>query len=136
MASASRSEPISVAAWNVETFHFFGTCKTIVSGRCAERTAAGSSPAVAGLSLRDDFNGIDIFAFSEVVGEAEAEAFAILADQDEQADYRYLFGRSGGDIRVALIFSAKRFELLESSDLDFVSTSGGSRKPLAAKLRS
>jgi endonuclease/exonuclease/phosphatase family metal-dependent hydrolase len=136
LTTAVRAEPISVAAWNVETFHFFETCKRLnTNGNCVERTASGSSPAVSGLSLRDDFNGIDFFALQEVSGEEEAEAFAILADQDEKADYRHLFGRSGGDIRVALIFSSARFELLRSLDLDFASTSGGSRKPLAAKFR-
>ena len=135
--SAANSEPISVAAWNVETFHFFATCKKIVRGKCRseDRTSSGSSPAIAAVSLRDDYNGIDIFAFSEVVGEEEAEVFAALADEDENAGYKHLIGKSGRTLRVGMIFSSARFELLESSELRFASTSGGSRKPLAAKFR-
>lgn len=136
LSSPSIAEEISVAAWNVETFHFFGTCAEInAQGRCDERTSSGSSPSVAAVALRDDFHKFDVIAFSEVAGEEEAETFAVVADEDENADYRHLVGDSGRNIRVAMIFSAERLDLLESGELDFASTSGGSRKPLAAKLR-
>lgn len=136
LAAPVIAEPLSVAAWNVETFHFFGTCAEINSqGRCSERTSSGSSPAVAAVALRDDFHKFDVIAFSEVAGREEAETFAVVADEDENLGYRHLVGDSGRNIKVAMIFSSKRLDLLESGELDFASTSGGSRKPLAAKFK-
>ena len=133
---SATAEEISVAAWNVETFHFFGTCAEIGgNGRCVERTSAGSSAAVAAVALRDDFHGFDVIAFSEVVGREEAETFAVIADEDENLGYRHLVGDSGRNLRVAMIFASERLDLLQSAELDFASTTGGSRKPLAAKFR-
>ena len=59
----------------------------------------------------------------------------MVADEDENAGYRHIVGDSGDNIRVAMIFSSNKLELVNSGELDFVSTTGGSRKPLAAKFK-
>jgi|GEM_PF-3512505 len=124
-AAPAVSEPITVAAWNIEDYDFGGADPN-----------SGSDGAVIATQLRDDFNGIDVFALSEISSEDVLAVLAAIAGQDEPGDYLYVFGQTGGSIHVGLLVNDDRFEILEIEELDFGLSPSGTRFPLAAKLKS
>ena len=119
------AERIAVAAWNVEAFNFGGN-----------KPSAGSDPVNIALQLRDDFNQIGIFAFSELHRQASLEVMAVVAGSDEGRKYEYVFGTSGDSLRLGLMFDTDQYELVKSEELGFGLDPRGTRYPLAVTLRS
>lgn len=75
--------------------------------------------------MRDDFNDIDVFAFSEVNSEDAIEVYAAIAGHDEAGSYQDIYDSTGNSIRLALMFNNDRFDLGDIEELDFGLDSSG-----------
>ncbi len=122
--SSAHSEPVSFVAWNVEDYDFGG-----------REPQNGSDGAIIATQLRDDFNGIDIFGLTEVHSESAMQVYATMAAADEDISYQYIFTRSGGWLRMGMIFNADRFDVINSQELDFGLSSVRTRFPLAVTFK-
>lgn len=125
LAGPAISEQIIVVAWNIEDYDFGGS-----------NAGSGSDGAIIASQLRDDFDAVDVFALSEISSEKVLEVLATIAGQDEPSDYLYVFGQTGGSIRLGLLINEARFDILDTQELDLGLHPTGTRFPLAAKLKS
>ena len=85
--------------------------------------------------------GIDIWGLSEVAGFDAVQRFVGAARTAGNSQYRFILSRTGGGDRLAIIYDSRKFDLLETSELDEVryrpdgSLSSNMRGQLAARFR-
>lgn len=98
---------------------------------------SGDASPMAIASQLSPIDGIDIWGFSEVANAAWADIFEEAAEAGETGNpnFETVFGTTGGADRLAIIYNADRFELLETQELDDINPSGRVRAPLMARLR-
>jgi hypothetical protein len=87
------------------------------------------------------FQGVDIWGLSEVAGANTASAFEAAAEDGENANFEQVLSTTGGGDRLAIVFNATRFELvnkMESHHVTFNADSptpnSGQRSPLVLEL--
>jgi hypothetical protein len=88
------------------------------------------------------FQGIDLGGLSEVAGANTARAFESAAEDGENANLEHALSTTGGGDRLAIVFNATRFELVNKMELHRVTFNADSptpnssqRSPLVLKLR-
>ncbi|MEZ6243354.1 MAG: hypothetical protein R3B57_09950 [Phycisphaerales bacterium] len=112
--SAVFAQEITVVGWNAES--------------------GDSDPAwVAGKIA--DLDGVDVWGMCEVQNEEWAQMFEAAAETGEQADFVYILGTTGGADKMAIIYDADRFDLVETMELEHINPWGSVRAPLVAHLR-
>jgi endonuclease/exonuclease/phosphatase family metal-dependent hydrolase len=93
-----------------------------------------ANPANLAARIRQ-FQGVDIWALSEVEGDAWLNLFEPAAEDGENADFRRVLGTTGQSDRLAILFNSRRFELVRSFELSNINIGGSFRAPLVAQLR-
>lgn len=110
------AEELTVVGYNVESG---GALAEVVAERIAE------------------IDGCDLWGLSEVQGDAWAKAFeqAAAVGEGDGADFDYILGTTGASDRLAIVYDAKRFERLETMELQDMNIRGRVRAPLVARLK-
>lgn len=98
--------------------------------------SGGASPATLANQL-GPLDGIDLWGFSEVADASWAVTFEAAAEAGEfgNPDFETVFGSTGGADRLAIIYNADRFDLLEIQELNDINPGGRVRSPLVVRLR-
>lgn len=94
-----------------------------------------SRPATIARQVRDDFEGIELWGFSEVQSDEVAARLESAAEEGEDTDMARITGTTGGTDRLVILYDTSRFELLDSYELSDINVSGTVRAPLVAHLR-
>jgi endonuclease/exonuclease/phosphatase family metal-dependent hydrolase len=110
---SASAEQLMVIGWNVE------------SGGC--------DPGVISASI-EEIDGCDIWGLSEVDA-SWARSFEQAAENDENADFKYILGSSGGGDRLMIVYNANRLEELSHREIDAINLGGRVRAPLVAHFR-
>jgi hypothetical protein len=63
------------------------------------------------------FQGVDLWGLSEVAGANTARAFEAAAEDGENANFEHVLSMTGGGDRLAIVFNAIRFELVNKMDV-------------------
>ncbi len=83
-----------------------------------------------------DKDGVDIWGLSEVPSSNAISALESAAEEGENADFEVVFGSTGGNDRLAVLFDTTRFERVgEPEELSFVQLTPGLRAPLVVRLK-
>jgi hypothetical protein len=88
------------------------------------------------------FQGVDLWGLSEVAGANTASAFEAAAEDGENANFEHVLSTTGGGDRLAIVFNATRFELVNKMELhrvtfnaDSPTPNSGQRSPLVVERR-
>jgi len=114
MTAEPRPGAISIAGWNVGM--------------------DDADPAVIAQEIAA-IDDIDLWGLAEVNQANLAGRLEQAAEQGEGADFAHVLGQSGSGMRLLAIYDADRFELLGSSEIDAINTTGNARAPLVLDLR-
>jgi len=79
--------------------------------------------------------GVHVWGLSEVRDADALAEFTRGAEEGETGDYTLVLGSTGGADRLAIIYSAERFEFLGQEELFDIQPTSGQRAPLVAHLR-
>lgn len=88
--------------------------------------------------LRQQFGekqAVHVWGLSEVRNATALAEFERGAEEGETGDYTSILGSTGGADRLAIIYSAERFELVGEEELFDIQPTSGQRAPLVAHLR-
>ncbi|MEO1263849.1 MAG: endonuclease/exonuclease/phosphatase family protein [Bacteroidota bacterium] len=81
-----------------------------------------------------DMQNIDIWGLSEVHNANLLDRFELFAEEGENANYESILSATGGGDRLAIVYDADRFTLLDQMELDNINIGGGVRSPLVVQL--
>lgn len=82
----------------------------------------------------EDFDGVDVWGYSEVREVWEDEA-ADASFVDEPGTEGHVLGTTGGADRLLIVYDDVRFTLVDSGELANINIGGNVRAPLWARLR-
>ncbi len=108
------AQELQVIAWNMET--------------------GGADPAVLANQI-EQFQGIDLWGFSEVRNRDWALAFTEAAAEGEQAEFRMILGTTGRGDRLLIVYNASLLEEIRHEELHDINPQGRVRAPLVAQFR-
>jgi endonuclease/exonuclease/phosphatase family metal-dependent hydrolase len=103
--------------------------------------SGGSSDSFIANRVRT-FQGVDLWGLSEVAGDGTASTFEVAAEDGENANFERVLSTTGSGDRLAIVFNATRFELINKMELhrvtfnaDTPTPNSGQRSPLVVELR-
>lgn len=80
--------------------------------------------------------GVHLWGLCEVPSSGAIEKLELGAEEGESTEFDNIFGNTGGDDRLAILYDTNRFELVgEAEELSFIQQSSGLRAPLVARLK-
>jgi endonuclease/exonuclease/phosphatase family metal-dependent hydrolase len=108
------AQTIKVVGWNVES---------------------GDSDAQTLAQRVRDFQGVDVWGFSEVQNAATATTLRTAAAHNENANFRRVLGTTGGEDRLLIVYNNSRLEKLDDFELEEINIEDRVRAPLVAEFR-
>lgn len=108
------AQSLQVVGWNVES----GDAQTHVL-----------------VEFIEEQQGIDLWGFSEVQNQSWAEEFAEAAGDGEGANFEYVFGTTGGEDSLLIVYNNQLLELVNHFELNDINILGRVRAPLVALFK-
>jgi len=81
------------------------------------------------------FQGVDLWGFSKVQGDAVAAALEAAAEHGENANFDRVLGTTRGGDRLLVVFNSGRFQKVAHFELSEINIEGRVRAPLVAHFR-
>ncbi len=80
-------------------------------------------------------DGVDLWLIQEARTNDAPRALEAAAELGQDANFRYVAGATGGDVRLLTLYNANRFRRLDAFEVDAIDTTGSARASLVLHLR-